>query len=1566
MYVYISETCQQEAKTYNIETKIEELAGWVKNGDFQDFKGLFEIFEHPYYVRKGVYYRYRLLAKLVDIPYQGTNYQIAVFFRLFHRGSDDYETLFHQASKHGDFFYYQQDIDDKLEKFLEETLLVSVSSVHNFIPYSEPNSFAYFMYAKTNLLQFGQPKVNQDYYHEKPSWYYGTRPFLTQLDLQYVFEWLQQGLDSGKTQYCMIGDNRLHFLPYPPTLSQDGDTTVSPFTRYLPEEIVLDYDKWQQCQLPMLPLFLNVFQQKICDKIFLQNDCFPLLVNAPAQQGKTRLLALLATHYLMQPPISSDNNDNDNNVLPVLLLCSSHEVDLIKQEIHQYLVYQLDNNSNIKIPKSKLLSWIDECCMDSKTLINTLCPKIRQQFDGELLIERGKFETLWKKAPCVKNHQLKHLPIDLVWFVLQHLIKGKMGLFGNNKPFGDTLPACDVLSSDLYQTIYQQVWLDWYQPLANEGYWDYQDLWQMASAQGGFSKHFLAVLVDNTEEYSAIMLQTLIQMSVWWQQPKLLNQAPLIFVGNIYANTVHKIFHWQNELNTLLHEIVYKHSDSTLFAPQTIDYVADFISNLHYAIQLQRNKTNLICFDNAVNNATKLLDMDVYFVDVTQTDVTHAVLLSDNITLIANTYSKHSQMYLKKSPTLGQWFDYADSSQICLTCYTLKNLPQKHRSYSVALLDFADADFGQFGDPGADFAFLSFEKRFALNAKLSAIQLAIGQGLQRLFILGRPEERILWEALFLPVLAGQPIVEATLEGIDPHYMTDTQKLKDDTATALDSQDTEQIFAVALRHYYRFDYLNYLKLLLRICEITQDYGDYFDLIVTDKQQEFTFEFLWQQQKADVFLQYAQVVPKCFKANLIALQLLNNQPIKINFEQAFSIVTDKYLKQRKLDVYAEFWAIIFPQLLEKLTENPDVEHWKIIGKQLEKLIKAGIEIPPSVKAFVCYKKGDLVQAKYYWQLTEELGCDKKMPEIYYELCLAQATTWQDKLIYLTQLNRLGELMNVMIKQDLSELQLSYWDKILPYLTEQDKLESVLLVLLPKVHQPEILERIYQYCQRDDKTSEGFLMRLQRLRTLQACLDGDWGYVIERLEHYRPIEDFEDAISRLSQNFQVTKTLKGSNQKNIKIATIPKMPPPQTEIIDILYGLNLNNDLMIVDSRKEFEIYRQNDDIQQIFSLLRKLLSKSSGNKNDCYGRCWNITFPAVRSLTFLLEKSDKLKDGLEVYDYIANYSDNKKHKIMAIERLYVLLDRAKRFVAEGYKETPAVALDDDASTKNVENNTKGSNVCCDLSATITAIEKNFAVLLKKISPDNIVLELPVLKTSEEMINSILSLTNKEHREIQRLEAEQRQAQKRQQAEIKQLEKQAEQQEKERQKLERSLEKKAEQQRLEAQKQEIQKQEQENSEHDHSLQNIKSTPSNPTVIKENMEEKDTLLTDKVPNTADMVNDATSQLSSTVSSSTSLSSTVANMPKPLAPKATVALMFFDWRVFISRLHQRLNVEDVSTGERCSFYFESNVMQSDWEFTLTDDVYRFVHLPLIIQMVDQEICLCHYEQGVTMMIDVS
>lgn len=88
-----------------------------------------------------------------------------------------------------------------------------------------------------------------------------------------------------------------------------------------------------------------------------------------------------------------------------------------------------------------------------------------------------------------------------------------------------------------------------------------------------------------------------------------------------------------------------------------------------------------------------------------------------------------------------------------------------------------------------------------------------------------------------------------------------------------------------------------------------------------------------------------------------------------------------------------------------------------------------------------------------------------------------------------------------------------------------------------------------------------------------------------------------------------------------------------------------------------------LQKIFALIRRNLSLQTDDSfNDVL---WTIDFPAVRSLAYLLEKSDRPKDALVFYANITSFNKDKKyHLTFAIKaRLSFLIDRAKQLIADG---------------------------------------------------------------------------------------------------------------------------------------------------------------------------------------------------------------------------------------------------------------------------------------------------------------
>lgn len=1598
MYVYISEICQQETKLYQIEQKIEELANWVKAGSRQDFFKLFEIFQHPYYVRKGVGYRYRLLAKMLDVPFEGKNYQIVVFFRIFLRGDDDYKTLFHQADEHGDFFYNQQNLDNKIADYVaclaNPTHKLTAQLTSERI--NQSDSLAYLIQAKTNLLQLSQRQHSREYYQEGLSWYSGTRPFLTQAQLHQTYQHVQHGLDSIEPQIFEIDDNSLQFQLSPLRLSRTNDNTADVFTRYLPTDTVWDNKNWLSQQQNTLPLYLNAFGQTVYDMIFGQNDSFPLLVNAPALHGKTSLLAILTAHYLLQSP------SVNQGLLPVLLICQPYEKLALRTAIANYLLYQVNNNVNIQLHSDSLAQTIDACCMDLYELAEGLLPDFQTRFDKGLLIDRYRFGKLWDKAPFIKNQKLSHISTDLAWFVIQHLIKGEQGIFGEGKAFKDGLTNYSALTIELYQLIYDEIWLGWYESLQEQGYWDLHDLLALVNRQGDFSQRYASILIDNTEQYSNLAVQVILRCNEWWERPEVFCQAPLIFIGNTHATIPHQIYHWQNELNTLLYRLYRSQSDDDLLQTQRIDYdIADFVTTSNYAVQSQRSKTNLIAFANCLNHDTLLLDTQLLFVDINDTALTQALLLNHKIALVANSHDRDAKKALKKPKTLGNWFQYADVSQIERECYNLAYLPSKQ--YSLALVGFTHSDFAYFKQDSKEFAFLAFEKRYQLNSILNSLRIGMQQGLKQVFIIASADELPLWQALFCPILGANAIQTATLNDINPHYQQQTEQFIQQKQQALEGGNIEAIFDIAIQHYQRFEYAQYFEVLLHICGLTQDYQDYFDNLMNDEQKQLTFEYLWQHQKAQVILDYQQHFTKSVRYNIMSLQMMYNQPLDAPFEQAFINVTNYYVKQCQKDIDASYWHIVFANILQKLDDNTLIVNWSAITKQLDKLKKAGVDIPQTVIATSYYRQGDSKTAIELWQHIEASDATVQLPNVYYEYCLEQTTNWQQQLLIVIKLKKLGVFMNILTNHGLNELQASYWDKILPFLAEEDELENALLILLPQIHDVDILEKIYQYCQFD--TSENFVIRLQRLKTLQACLQGDWDTVIERLEHYVPAQNPDDIMNKLSQVFTTKKVMRGPNHLQ-KTVLRDKLPNPTNEIVDILYALNLNPAFCTPMSVVDFEAYQQQAPIQKIFELIRQNLSiPSNDDFNDVL---WSIDFPAVRSLAHLLEKSDSPIDALAFYANITSFSKNKKLITFAMERLYILLNRAKQLIADG------LDLSFYTTTDNKEKATD------DLISVINKLEKHYDKLLKNIQIDDDSVILPILKTPEELVKSILSLTDKEHREMQRLEQEQRQALKEQEAEAKRIAEEEQQQAEQRARIEHALrlkeiedeqrlqaeqleQQRLEKERLEKEQLEQERLQQENPQLNTEQQDNKTEPDNeqdiviesgsssvshqdftkPDLSNNFMSHLDELLQqdngfDNYSTTVQNQkhNETNSQVSVQNTKQTitypKTNKPVAKSPdlshynalaKPSVIKATSELQFLHWRVFVSRMLQRVNIEDTNTGERCSITLDHGIFSSDWQYYQHGEDFIFANLPLTVVVELETIRLHNVEHGIELKI---
>jgi hypothetical protein len=377
------------------------------------------------------------------------------------------------------------------------------------------------------------------------------------------------------------------------------------------------------------------------------------------------------------------------------------------------------------------------------------------------------------------------------------------------------------------------------------------------------------------------------------------------------------------------------------------------------------------------------------------------------------------------------------------------------------------------------------------------------------------------------------------------------------------------------------------------------------------------------------------------------------------------------------------------------------------------------------------------------------------------------------------------------------------------------------------------------------------------------------------------------------------------------------------------------------------------------------------------------------------------------------------MFAMERLYFLLNRAKQLIADGLDTSHFTTSDNEEKTTDA------------LTALINKLEKHYDKLLKNIQLDDDAANLPTLKTAEELVKSILALTDKEHREIQRIAQEQRQALKEQEAEAKRIAEEEQQQAEQRARIEHVLRLKEieeeqrlqteqlEQQRLEDERLENERLENEKLEQQQLKQETQAQPvhevdeeidkvlndeiatsndessivdqlvieglalldqmnANDTGYKMPFTEEFGLTDDTNPADLDLNNNRKEELSTQqtkpiASHWARVTKAVRNSPnlsecnaltKPAITKATSELQFFNWRVFVNRMLQRINIEDINTGERCSITLDEGVFSSDWQYSQMDDDFVFIAIPLAVTVNERNIVLYHFEDGIELKID--
>lgn len=1371
--------------------------------------------------------------------------------------------------------------------------------------------------------------------------------------------------------------------------------TISQYQRKIPLEFALDEQLWTLSQQHHLPFELNEFQQYCLKELCFNYSPYPFVINASANSGKTTLLALLYVHFLFKK--------NPKQSLPCLLLCQKHEVESLRQQIKHYIQLCLNKQPELKLAYNtqQLDKLLQQSCLSThEYLRSALNEQQQKEFALQNFVDEHRFYQLFHKQFNPEKNP-DYDCAQLAWYVIQYIIK-------EQNISDDSLASVQhqPISETTFQFIYEKIWKAWYANLCKQSFWDEQDLISYIDEHEVALPFYSVLLADNSQRFSANFLDLLLNHNMWLKLGMIehLHNIPLIFMeNNEFCNRIYK---WQPALLNAFKKLIMVNNFDYFEPEQThnplpdiaMTHLNDLAFNLYGAIpslletyhhhlslssrDLQKITTNdlgnpieivIISPDSAEfipllqQHHVPIIVNDAYYPLETVLQEKSAFQDLCRIASYREVPLVHQYSHLptKQDEVILAGFDLEIISYINKTRQETDELKRTQPDLAEKLAEYELANLHK----------LDEQQRYRLNGQLHVLSTALNQGLSRIYIMSNlPFDT--WQQFFkYPTIQVRKInthdvqnfiAVHTLPKPEPFYTFEDYLKQLQKKVTLNDMEEFYSFTHALYYQHQFDTEQRLKYEAIFYFNNQGLDTYWKKYANYTHSYYIFHVQWIMEVFKAFLSYKPYVPAHLKAHLSAIELYEQKDYSSQWlKQCQELWTDTaQIAQNNInnhviadlingELWQKSWLMIQHHWFKQLSELQPytTQQYQQLQSAFAQWIDAGLVYDIDLWAFLTAHAGQYQTAIDIWQHAFKQCKIVQYPLEYHWAKLQLIEDTQQRLNYLFSIANRKLTIQELLAMNLNQLHESYWQQILDYLQDEQELLPVLQQLLPAIDSQEVLDRLLNFCKLDPE-NEMFTRRIQRLKTLHACLYSDWDTVIERLNLYLPISDESALQQRLAKHFQNVVV------RNSKKSRITAQHQYQEEVLDMVYALNLNNHFGIVQSTEQLNQYQQYDLAQQIFGLIRNIFSTPDPDPNSNH-IIWKANFSAVRALTCLVEKSPSLYDPFFLYGQLVAETDSKESLYpFFLERLYVTMERIKLFQSDDEK----------------------------LMETVERMEQRLKKQLQSFNLNQLPIEPPILKQPSEIIKSILALTTQENAKIQQLEREERLAQER--AEKERIEREQailrerERVEQERLKAERLAQQQAEeQQRLEAERiaqQQAEEQQRLELERIAQQQAEQQRLEAERIAQQQAEEQRRLELERIAQqqaeqqrlqqeqmlthtaTLKPAESFAAETVNSVSNSTNYFTQQApNLNAYVPQTSTIEFTQFDLRVFLARSHRRLNIENSKTGELFSLNLISGQVKSDWAYQQQQHIYHLPSIQLNVLVFNDSIHLHYLTYGV-------
>ena len=585
LLVFVSDECRAGARKHGLTEIIERLSADVEE---RQSLSQFDHFPPPYIVKKKLLGRQpRLVADLRKVG----DHMVAVFLVVMIRGSNEYEDEFcRDPVAYGERNFAGLVRDDVRQAYVSERTAVD-DAPGKPIPSDAEYELLYTAFSHTGV---SIPDAEGD-----------------ELDriVCETHEWVEQVADSRiQTQLnrlaepcvkALSAEAGLRFWPSKEKLGWgvwtyrqggyillvrvvDGanakaaeqaaralaadldvggaDALLQASRRAYPAIVLADEQLWLNLEREEIAnMALSPEETEVLDSARRSDAPFPLFINGRAGSGKSTILQYLFADLLFAYGTKFGVGHGHESAIPgtpgwPLYLTANGELlrnarVFVERLLTSEARFASPDNEQNKLGGAELRQLLDGAFQEFQPFMLGLLQKDRRlQFQRSKRIDYPHFRRLWElrfgKEPRARK---EHGP-DVSWHVIRSYIKG----MGSDDYLGpddyEQLPENQLtVSSTMFRAVYEQVWTRWYAGVADEGYWDDQDLARHILEDDLAPRCYSAVFCDEAQDFTRIELEVLLRLSLYSNRAlpsAAVCRVPFAFAGDEFQTLNPTGFRW--------------------------------------------------------------------------------------------------------------------------------------------------------------------------------------------------------------------------------------------------------------------------------------------------------------------------------------------------------------------------------------------------------------------------------------------------------------------------------------------------------------------------------------------------------------------------------------------------------------------------------------------------------------------------------------------------------------------------------------------------------------------------------------------------------------------------------------------------------------------------------------------------------------------------------------------------------------------------------------------------------------------------------------------------------------